>query len=90
MIEVAEQHWGTLRNACRKIDDPRTPINIFHPVENIIAISLAAIIAGAEGPKSIARWAKNKKEWLNSVRHGVCPLIDGTASMDVSPFSGVR
>ena len=25
MIEVAEQHWGTLRNACRKIDDPRTP-----------------------------------------------------------------
>ena len=66
MIEVAEQHWGTLRNACRKIDDPRTPINIFHPVENIIAISLAAIIAGAEGPKSIARWAKNKQEWLET------------------------
>jgi hypothetical protein len=34
-------------------------------VENIVAISLAAIIAGAEGPKSMARWAKNKKDWLS-------------------------
>ena len=41
-----------------------SPINIFHSVENIVAISLAAIIAGAEGPKPMARWAKNKKDWL--------------------------
>ena len=64
MIEVSTTEWESLRNACETLDDPRTPINIFHSVENIVAISLAAIIAGAEGPKSIARWAKNKNVWL--------------------------
>jgi predicted transposase YbfD/YdcC len=64
MSEVAANQFESLKNTCRQLDDPRTPINIFHPVENIVAISIAAIIAGAEGPKSIARWAKNKKQWL--------------------------
>jgi hypothetical protein len=64
MIEVSTTEWESLRDACETLDDPRTPINIFHSVENIVAISLAAIIAGAEGPKSMARWAKNKKDWL--------------------------
>lgn len=66
MIEVSNNEWESLRNACVILDDPRTPINIFHPVENIVAISLAAIIAGVEGPKSIARWAQNKKDWLKT------------------------
>jgi hypothetical protein len=65
MIEVSTTEWESLRDACESLDDPRTPINIFHSVENIVAISLAAIIAGAEGPKSMARWAKNKKDWLS-------------------------
>jgi predicted transposase YbfD/YdcC len=66
MIEVAVNQFESLRTTCRQLEDPRTPINIFHPVENVIAISIAAIIAGAEGPKSIARWAKNKKDWLET------------------------
>jgi len=65
-MEVTLEDLQTLRNTCRTVDDPRTPINIFHPAENIIAISIAAIIAGAEGPKSIARWASSKKEWLQT------------------------
>ena len=62
MMKVAVKQFESLRTTCGQIEDPRTPINIFHPVENIIAISIAGIIAGAEGPKSIARWAKNKKD----------------------------
>ena len=65
-MEVTLDDLQVLRNTCRTVDDPRTPINIFHPAENIIAISIAAIIAGAEGPKSIARWASSKKEWLRT------------------------
>lgn len=65
-MEVTVEDLKSLRNTCRMVADPRTPINIFHPVENIIAISIAAIIAGAEGPKSIARWASSKKEWLQT------------------------
>ena len=66
MMQVTAQQLESLQQVCRTVDDPRTPINIFHSVENIIAISLAAVIAGAEGPKSIARWSKNKKDWLQT------------------------
>jgi predicted transposase YbfD/YdcC len=65
-MEVTFEDLRTLRNTCRTVEDPRTPVNILHPVENIIAISIAAIIAGAEGPKSIARWASSKNEWLRT------------------------
>jgi len=65
-MEVTRKDLQTLRSRCQTVDDPRTPINIFHPVENIISISIAAIISGAEGPKSIARWASSKKEWLQT------------------------
>jgi hypothetical protein len=41
MIEVSTTEWESLRSVCESLDDPRTPINIFHSVENIVAISLA-------------------------------------------------
>ena len=65
-MEVTLEALQSLQETCRTVEDPRTPINIFHPSENIIAISIAAIISGSEGPKSIARWARSKKEWLQS------------------------
>lgn len=65
-MDVTFEDLQELKVTCRSVDDPRTPINIRHPAENIIAISIAAIIAGAEGPKSIARWAKSKTEWLQT------------------------
>ena len=66
MIEVSTTEGESLRTARESLDDPRTPINIFHSVDDIVAISLAAIIAGAQGPKSIARWANNKSDWLST------------------------
>jgi len=65
-MEVVAEDLKTLRITCQQVEDPRVPVNIRHPAENIIAISIAAIIAGAEGPKSIARWARSKTEWLQT------------------------
>ena len=65
-MEVLVEEFRNLKTIAAKLDDPRTDINILHPVENIVAISIAAIIAGAEGPKSIARWADEKKDWLTT------------------------
>ena len=79
MFAINDTQCETLTNVCAKLDDPRTPINIFHSVETIVAISLAALIAGAEGPKSIARWAANKKDWLATwldLRDGKTPSRD--------------
>ena len=66
MLEIVVDDLKALKSTCQQVEDPRAPINIRHPSENIIAISIAAIIAGAEGPKSIARWASSKKEWLQT------------------------
>ncbi len=54
MYEVSIEQLNSLTETCQHIDDPRTPINILHPVENIVSIAIAAILAGSEGPKSIA------------------------------------
>ncbi len=65
-MDVSLEEFEGLKTIAARLNDPRTPINIFHPVKNIIAISIAAIICGAEGPKSIARWANEKKDWLST------------------------
>ena len=66
MHDVSIEQLTSLKQTCQHIEDPRTPINILHPVQNIVSIAIAAILAGAEGPKSIARWAQAKREWLKT------------------------
>ncbi|MEK6237684.1 MAG: ISAs1 family transposase, partial [Planctomycetales bacterium] len=64
MHQVSIEQLTSLKETCQHIGDPRAPINILHPVQNIVSIAIAAILAGAEGPKSIARWAQENQEWL--------------------------
>jgi predicted transposase YbfD/YdcC len=47
-----------------ELSDPRCPINIVHPLSSVIVIAILAILAGANGPTAIARWAEVKKEFL--------------------------
>jgi predicted transposase YbfD/YdcC len=47
-----------------ELSDPRCPINIVHPLRSVIVIAILAILAGANGPTAIARWAEVKKEFL--------------------------
>jgi predicted transposase YbfD/YdcC len=64
MHQVSIEQLTSLKETCQHIEDPRAPINILHPVQNIVSIAIAAILAGAEGPKSIARWAQENQDWL--------------------------
>ena len=61
--------------ACfEELEDPRSPVNLRHPLPSVIVISLMAVLAGAEGPTAICQWAQLKKELLLSVLdlpHGV-------------------
>ena len=65
LMEVLVEDFQNLKTIAAKLDHPRTDINLLHPVENIIAISIAAMISGAEGSKFIARRADEKKDWLS-------------------------
>jgi predicted transposase YbfD/YdcC len=56
-----------LRDIAEQFDrlrDPRSPINLVHPLSSVIVIAILAILAGSNGPTAIARWAQVKKQFL--------------------------
>jgi predicted transposase YbfD/YdcC len=50
-----------------KLEDPRSTINQRHPLVSVVVIALLAVLAGANGPTAIARWAALKEEFLLEV-----------------------
>jgi predicted transposase YbfD/YdcC len=46
------------------LEDPRHTRNRLHLLGDVIVISVCGIIAGAEGPTGIARWAGHQEAWL--------------------------
>ena len=62
-----------------QLEDPRSSINRRHPLTSVVVIAIMAVIAGANGPTAIAKWAKIKQsfleEWL--------PLPYGVPAKDV-------
>ena len=61
------------------LEDPRTPINIKHPLVSVVLIAMMAVLAGANGPTAIAKWAQLKAEFLVQV----LPLPNGIPGKDV-------
>jgi predicted transposase YbfD/YdcC len=50
-----------------ELEDPRSSINLQHPLVSVVVIALMAALAGCGGPTAIARWAALKEEFLASV-----------------------
>jgi predicted transposase YbfD/YdcC len=50
-----------------ELEDPRSTVNRQHPLVSVVVIALMAVLAGASGPTSIAKWAAIKEEFLLSV-----------------------
>ena len=50
-----------------ELDDPRSPINLKHPLISVVVLALMGVLAGADGPTAIARWAKSKATFLLEV-----------------------
>lgn len=61
------------------LEDPRCYINRHHPLTSVVVIAIMAILAGANGPTAIAKWARAKEELL---RQGL-PLLHGVPRKDV-------
>lgn len=56
-LEAVGIHFGSL-------EDPRSSINLRHPFISVVVISVMAVLAGADGPTAISRWAMMKKDFL--------------------------
>jgi predicted transposase YbfD/YdcC len=47
-----------------ELEDPRSTVNRRHPLVSVVVIALMAVLAGADGPTGIAKWAALKEEFL--------------------------
>ena len=47
-----------------ELEDPRSTVNLKHPLVSVVVIAMLAILAGAGGPTAIAQWAAFKEEFL--------------------------
>ena len=66
-----------------ELEDPRSSINVKHPLVSVVVIAMMGVLAGANGPTAIARWAKIKEPFLVqalSLPHGI-PCKDVFRSM---------
>ena len=63
----------------QELEDPRSSINLRHPLASVVVVALIAVLAGASGPTAIAQWAAIKEEVLASV----LPLPHGVLCKDV-------
>ena len=62
-----------------ELEDPRSEVNLRHPLESVVVIALMAVLAGASGPTSIARWALINAELPTTL----LPLPNGVPRKDV-------
>jgi hypothetical protein len=61
------------------LEDARSEINRKHPLVSVVAVSKMAVLAGADGPTLIHRWARSLDEQLPSLLE----LPNGIPSRDV-------
>jgi predicted transposase YbfD/YdcC len=51
-----------------ELEDPRSTVNRQHPLVIVVVIAVMAVLAGANGPTAIARWATLKEKFLLVLR----------------------
>lgn len=69
MAEVRHIGLDEIVKHFEPLEDPRCHINLRHPLVSVVVIALMAILAGANGPTAIAKWALLKHECLLAALH---------------------
>lgn len=64
MMTIGDQEAVDLLRFFDDLPDPRSHVNRHHPLGEVIVISICAVIANADGPTAIARWAELNRPWL--------------------------
>src|SRR5665647_2482312 len=61
-----------------ELPDPRQAVKVIYPLDEVLLLSLLAVLAGAEAFTDIARFGDKKLELLRRFR----PFLDGTPPHD--------
>ena len=71
MLKVGDQEAVNVVRFFDDLPDPRSEVNQLHRLGDVIVIAICAVIANADGPTAIAKWAKLNEVWLR--RHLALP-----------------
>jgi len=71
MLKIGEQDAVNILRFFDDLPDPRSKVNRLHRLGDVIVIAICAVIAYADGPTAIAKWAKLNEVWLK--RHLALP-----------------
>jgi len=64
MLTVGEQDATNIVHFFDELPDPRSSINRWHLLGDVIVIAICAVLAGCDGPTAIAKWAVLNEMWL--------------------------
>ena len=74
MLAIGEHDAVNIVRYFDDLPDPRSEVNRLHRVGDAIAISICEVVALADGPTAIAKWAKLNETWLRkhlALPHGI-------------------
>jgi len=74
MLKIGEKDAVNLLRFFDDLPDPRSTVNRLHRLGDVIVIAICAVMAGADGPTAIAKWAELNERWLRrhlALPHGI-------------------
>lgn len=64
MVAIGNREAVNIVRFFDELPDPRSEVNRLHRLGDVIVISICAVIALADGPTAIAKWALLNEKWL--------------------------
>ena len=58
MLEIKEQEAVCILDFFKELPDPRCTTNRLHLLGDVIVIAICGVLANADGPLAIAKWAQ--------------------------------
>ena len=74
MLKIGQRDAVNLLRFFDDLPDPRSRVNRLHRLGDVIVIAICAVIANADGPTAITKWAKLNEVWLRrhlALPHGI-------------------
>lgn len=64
MLEISDTDATSIISFFEELPDPRSEVNRLHLLGDVIVISICGVLANADGPSGIEKWAKLNVRWL--------------------------
>ncbi len=74
MLEISDTDATSIISFFAELPDPRSEVNRLHLLGDVIVIAICGVLANADGPSGIAKWARLNAHWLEEhleLPHGI-------------------